>query len=519
MQVNLTHHSSTRKSLEVVIPAAAVNAEFGRVLAKLAPKVRIPGFRPGKAPKDVLMGRYGREIEAEVAENLTKQLFWDAAANAAVQPVSQPALEAAELKEGAEGRLKLHFDVAPQVTLPEYKGVAVAKKKRAIDAATVEEHLEGLREQAAKFVPVEGVAAAGHFATFDVKVKPQGMKAQAFKDQVVQLAEGRPFDAHLLGMAVDAEKRFSIEVPAEDPNRSLAGKAVAYEVKLKDLRVRQVPDLDDAFAKDLGDFADLAALRESLVKDLEAAAERDAVARLQTAILDQLLDAAPFEVPASMVALQLDDYCNEFAQTMARQGVEPRKINWSAYRQSRLNEAERAVRSGYLLQAIGNTEDLQVSDEEIDAEIRSLMAEHKVQQPFEPFKADLERRGATTEIKGRLRTDKIFELILKHAVITEEILDKEAFRALVELERKREAGLPVARFDAGGMEGGDLEEQEGGDPEAVKAAEVEDAPAEEKPKKAAKKAEGEEKPKKPAAKKAEGEEKPRKPAAKKADKA
>lgn len=520
MQVNLTHHSTTRKSLEVVIPAAAVNEEFGRVLAKLAPKVRIPGFRPGKAPKDVLMGRYGREIEAEVAENLTKKLFWDAAANAEVQPVSQPALEAADLKEGAEGRLKLHFDVAPQVTLPEYRGLAVTKKKRQIDPATVEEHLEGMREQAAKFVPVEGEAAVGHFATFDVKVKPQGMKAQAFKDQVVQLAEGRPFDAHLLGMAVESEKRFSIEVPAEDPNRALAGKTVAYEVKLKDLRVRQVPELDDAFAKDLGDFADLKALRDSLVKDLEEAAERDALARLQTNLLDQLLDAAPFEVPASMVALQLDDYCNEFAQTMARQGVEPRKINWSAYRQSRMNEAERAVRSGYLLQAIGNAEDIQVSGEEIDAEIRSLMAEHKVQQPFEPFRADLERRGATTEIKGRLRTDKIFEMILKHAAVTEEILDKEAFRALVELERKREAGLPVARFDAGGMEGGDLEEQEGGDPEAVKAAEAEEAPAEEKPKKAAAKkadkAEGEEKPKKAAAKKAEGDEKPKKAAAKKA---
>lgn len=521
MQVNLTHHSTTRKSLEVVIPAAAVSEEFGRVLAKLAPKVRIPGFRPGKAPKDVLMGRYGREIEAEVAENLTKKLFWDAAAHAAVQPVSQPALEAAELKEGAEGRLKLHFDVAPQVTLPDYKSLAVTKRKRRIDPATVEEHLEGMREQAAKFVPVEGVAAAGHFATFDVKVKPQGMKAQTFKDQVVQLAEGRPFDAHLLGMAVEAEKRFSIEVPVEDPNRALAGKAVAYEVKLKDLRVRQVPELDDAFAKDLGDFADLKALRESLEKDLEEAAERDALARLQNTLLDQLLDAAPFEVPASMVALQLDDYCNEFAQTMARQGVEPRKINWSAYRQSRMTEAERAVRSGYLLQAIGNAEDIQVSAEEIDAEIRSLMAEHKVQQPFESFRADLERRGATTEIKGRLRTDKIFAMILKDAAVTEEILDKEAFRELVELERKREAGLPVARFDAGGMEGGDLEEQEGGDPEAVKPAEAveaaEEAPADEQPKKAAaKKAEGDEKPKKAAAKKAEGDEKPKKAAAKKA---
>ena len=215
-----------------------------------------------------------------------------------------------------------------------------------------------------------------------------------------------------------------------------------------------------------------------------------------------------------MVALQLDDYCNEFAHHVARQGVDPKKINWGAYRQSRMNEAERAVRSGYLLQTIGNAEDIQVSDEEIDTEIRRLMEEHKVQQAFEPFKADLEKRGATTELKGRIRTEKIFEKLLATATVSEELLDKEAFLALAELERKREAGLPVARFDAGGMEGGELENQEGGDPDAVKAAEAdaaEGAEAEEKPKKVAKKAEeGEEKPKKAPKKSEAVDEKPKK---------
>jgi len=200
-------------------------------------------------------------------------------------------------------------------------------------------------------------------------------------------------------------------------------------------------------------------------------------------------------------------------------------VNWSSYRQSRMSEAERAVRSGYLLQAIGNTEDIQVADEEIDVEIRRLMEEHQVQQSFEPFKADLERRGATTELKGRVRTEKIFDKLLAAATVVEELLNKEAFEALTELERKREAGLPVARFDAGGMEGGDLEDQEGGDPDAVKAAEAAEPVVEEstseKPKKGKKATElapeeAEEKPKK--AKKAEGaEEKPKK--AKKADEA
>jgi trigger factor len=520
MQVNLTHHSATRKSLELVVPTAEVNAEFGKVLTKIAPKVRIPGFRPGKAPKDVMLSRYQREIYGEVIENLVQRHFWAAAAEAGTQPISQPAVEKADLKEGTDGLLRIHYDVAPEVVLPEYKNAKLTKKKRIIDAAAIEEHLEGLRQQAAKFIPVEEPAAEGHFATFDVKVKPQGMKAQEFKDQVVQIAPERPFDKELIGLKTDDAKSFTITVPAEDPNKGMAGKTVAYEVKLKDLRKREIPELTDDFAKDMGDYKDLKALREFLKKDLEEAAERDAQARLQTNLLDTLLDAATFEVPASMVALQLDDYCNEFAHHISRQGVDPRKVNWGSYRQSRMNEAERAVRSGYLLQAIGNAEDIQVSDAEIDDEIRKLMEEHKVQQPFEPFKADLERRGATTELKGRVRTEKIFDKLLATAAVTEELLDKEAFQALTELEHKREAGLPVARFDAGGMEGGDLEDQEGGDPDAVKEAEAAEAAVEEKPKKAPKKAveakdeEAEEKPKKAAKKATEPEEKPKKAAKK-----
>jgi trigger factor len=190
-------------------------------------------------------------------------------------------------------------------------------------------------------------------------------------------------------------------------------------------------------------------------------------------VLDQLLEAAPFEVPSSMVSLQLDDYCQEFAEMAARQGVDPKNLNWQAYRQSRLQDAQRAVRSGYLLQAIGNTENIEVAEEEIDSEIRSIIEDHKIPQTFEAFKASLDKRGSTTEIKGRVRTDKIFEMILATATITEELLDKEAFAAQIELERRREAGIPMARFDAGGLEGGELEHQEGGTPDSVKASETE----------------------------------------------
>ncbi len=497
LKVQLINHSATRKGLEVKVPAWEVSEVFGQVIAKIAKQVKLPGFRPGKAPRSVLMSKFQREIVSEVAQSLVERHFWNAAAAAGTQPISNPALEKADLREGVDGSFKALFDVAPEVALPGYKDLAVAKKKRRIDDDAVAEHLEGLRERAAKLAPVDEAAAKGLYATLDIKVKPQGMKSQSYQDQVIQLDDSRPFDKEVVGMKLDERRSFDLDVPAGDPNRNIAGKKVHYEAVLKDLRKREVPELNDELAKDL-DKADLAELKAWVRSDLEEAAERDAVARMQTTMLDALLDAAPFEVPASMVSLQLDDYSQEFAQLISRQGINPNRVNWNAYRQSRRYDAERAVRSGYLLQAIGNAEDIQVSDEEIDAEIRVYMDENKVQQSFEAFKAELERRGNTTEIKGRLRTDKIFERMAASAKVTEELLDKQAFEELAELERKREAGEAVSRFDAGGLEGGGLDEQEGGEPhvhgpdcdhdhdhghEHAEAAE-----AEAKPKKVAKKA-------------------------------
>jgi len=550
MSATLHHHSPTRKSVEVTVPAAEVGTAFNEVVAKITPKVRIPGFRPGKAPRTVLMQRYAREIQTDVAEQLVERHFWKAAQEAGALPISRPALEKLELKEGADAVFRAQFDVAPAVELPDYKSLKLTKKKRAIDEAAVEEHLEGLRQRATRLIPVDDAAVAeGLVVTCDIRVKPQGLKAQTYSDQVLQIEAGRPFDQQILGMKAEEKKAFTLTHPQDDENRVLAGKTLAYEVTVKDIRRKETPGLNDEFAKDMGAFDNLAALKAAVRKDLEEAADRDAVARLHATLLDMLLDAAPFEVPRSMVILQLDDYCQEFAQSVARQGMDPQKVNWEAYRRHRLNDAERAVRSGYLLQAIGNAEDIQVADEEIDADIRTYMEENKVQQPFAAFRAELEKRGNTTEIKGRIRTDKIFEKLVASATVAEELLDKAAFETLVELERKREAGIPVGRFDAGGLEGGDLEGQEGGEPAAVtpaghvhgpdcdhdhdhdhdhaeakpakKAAKAE-APAEEKPKKAVKKAAKqeeavEEKPKKAVKKEDPAEEKPKtkKPAGKK----
>lgn len=440
MQATITHKSATRKSLEIVLPAAEVSEAYSKVIAELAPKAKIAGFRPGKAPKAVLLSRYQQEILQEVATDLVKRHFVDAAKSVGTEPISQPAVEQPELVDGQEGKLTLHYDIAPEVVLPDYKGLAFTKQKRRIDAAAIDEQIEALRQQAARFVPVEEDAAtAGLIATLDIKIKPQGMKAQSYQDQVIELTEERPFDKEILGLKIDESKQFTLTSGDANPK---APKVVTYDVTLKDLRKREIPEANDDLAKDLGDYEDLAALKASVEKDLNEASDRDAQNRLDTTILEKLLDITPFEAPETMVALQLDDYCNEFARNIQQRGLDPKMINWNAYRQTRIEDASRAVRSGYLLQAIGNAEDITVSDEELDAQVKEFMADHKIEQSLEAFKVELQRHGHLAELQGRARTEKIFAKLTSYSTVTEELLDKEAFEQLMAEEQRREMGIP-----------------------------------------------------------------------------
>jgi trigger factor len=402
-----------------------------------------------------------------VSEKLIEDNFWEAVSSTGLQPISRPAIEKADLVEGAEGKIKVQFDIAPHVSLPDYKGGTLVKKKLRIDDAAVDRKLESMREESAKLVSIEGVAAPGHFVVFNMKTKPQGMKTRFFEEQEIELVEGRLFDNEIIGMKIGETKKFTITVPENDTNRSLAGKQIFYEVTVNEIEDTIYPEINDEFAKDFGDYETLQALKDQIFKDLEEDSENEAIGRLQSDLLDKLLDAATFEVPSSMVNLQLDDYCREFMDVMNNRGISHKRINWRAYRQRRLVDAERAVRSGYLLQALGNAENIQVSDEEVDQEIRNWVEEAKLTESFEDIKASLNKRGATTEIRGRVRTTKIFDMLLKAANVTEEILDKAAYDNLLEVERRREEGIAQVRFDAGGLEGGDFEEQEGGEPEAI----------------------------------------------------
>ena len=454
MHYTLSTQSGTRQSLDVTVPSQRVNETFARITNRLASTMKLPGFRKGKVPPQFILERFSKEVHQEVAESLVRDFFWEASRQAGVTPISNPSIEKLELKQDTDAKFVASFDVAPALQLPSYQNLSLTKKKRQVDEALLEEQLKDLQARSAKLKSVETPVAASLLVTCDLKVTPYRVdgkpeKTRSFKDQVIQIDESRPLDAALLGLNVDDTKEFTLQHPDSDPNTHFAGKSVKYHVVVKDIRERVLAEINDDFAKDAGPFENLQALKDRLKQDLEEAAERDAQGRLQADLLDLLLEKTTFDIPASMVAMQLDDYCREFSQEFSKQGMDPRRINWQAYRNHRLKEAERSVKCGYLLKQLGDAEKVEVPESAVDADIEKFMADNHIQLTLKQVKNELENRGALGEIKGRIRTEMIFKRVLELSTVQEVLLDKAGYDALLESERKQDQASTLHPFDEG----------------------------------------------------------------------
>ncbi len=454
MQYTLNTQSSTRQSLDIIVPSIHVDEAFERITSRISSTVKVPGFRKGKVPTKYVMERFSKEVHQEVAESLIRDFFWEASRKAGVTPISTPSIEKLELKQNMDAKFLASFDVAPELKLPDYQGLSLIKKKRRVDSDLIEEQLKDLQVRSAKLKSVDTPVASGLLVTCDLKVTPfrvdgKPEKTRSFKEQVIQIDEKRPLDAALIGSQVDAVKEFTLEHTEQDTNTSLAGKSVKYHVTIKDIRERVLAEINDDFAKDAGPFENLQSLKDRLAKDLEESSERDANGRLKADLLDLLLEKTNFEIPSTMTELQLDDYCREFSQQFSQQGMDPKRINWHAYREHRFKDAQRSVKCGYLLKQLGDTEKIEVSETAVDADIERFMAENQIKLTLSQVRGELERRGALSEIKGRLRTEMIFSRLFELSKIEEIFLDKKSFDELLEAERTQDQASSLDPFDEG----------------------------------------------------------------------
>jgi trigger factor len=428
MKTELLDVNETRKNLMIEIPTDVVDAEIAKVSAKYGKEARIPGFRPGKVPPKVIKQRFKSQILHDVAHELIERAMGEALEERGVEPIAAPDIRDLKLEEGQPLTFKAEFDVVPSFDPGEFASIELRRTPVNVEEEAVDHALERLRERAARFEPVEeGVAGEGHTLVVDLERQSydrEGKAGEKEKHEGVPVeigAKSNPpgFDAELTGMKSSESKSFRLRYPDDYTVPELQGTEVAYTVRLHDVRKRVVPTLDDEFAKDLGEFDDLAALRDRVRQDLEAEAREASERQVRNDLLTKLAARVPFPVPGALVDREIDRRVEDFARRLLDQRIDPRKANidWRQFREGQRGPATDSVASAIVLDEVVRRDDVRISEAEIDAELEKYAQNMNLTVPA--IRARIEQEGGLGRLVAGMRREKALKHVLDQATIVE----------------------------------------------------------------------------------------------------
>ena len=442
MKTELVDVSPTRKEIKIEIEPEQVRDSYDRVSERYAKSANVPGFRRGHAPRSVVRTRFKSEIRSEVLRELVPDAINEAIGKHSLATIGEPEVQldnAEALERLGEDPIsvKVNVEVLPEVKLEKYKGLEAGRRVRPVLDEDVEHMIEGLRDASASLQPVEDRGAElGDTVTVNFYGKfvdsPDEEDIKAEDVEVVLAGEGvqEEFTDNLLGVKPDEERTFTVEYPEDFSSKGLAGRKVEYKAQVTALRTKELPEVDDEWAKSLGDeFDSLATLREKIREDLDKRAAAEADHRIRNDVMRKLLETHKFEVPQTLVEQQTSHRLESVIRDMIGRGIDPRhaELNWEGARNELKEQAETDVRATMLLEQIAEEEKITVSDEEVEAEIDAIVATSR--QPKEQVRAALTKDGGERSIATTLRNRKALDLLIENALVTEEEWSEEKEKA------------------------------------------------------------------------------------------
>jgi trigger factor len=371
------------RRVEVVVAPRRVRRAFERAYRELARSARVRGFRPGKVPRSVLERLYGHSVAEQIEQTLVSESLPEALEQAGIEPVAEPEIDAVHPSEESEFRYTARIEVKPAIALPDTQGLPARRPRVEVGLEEVEGELETLRQRNAPLVeePEGTRAARGNVLSIDFvgEVDGRPFEGGSGKGVEVELGAGRflpDFEAQLEGAVAREDREVRVQFPDGYANEELSGKEALFRVHVAEVKRRAVPELDDEFAKDLGDFADLAALRERIRTDLLALRERASKSELRRSLVDALIERTPFEVPPGMLQRELGRQIHAARHRLEGQvpeeALEQQLARWQEEWRPR---SERDVREALLLEAVAKAEGISIEPAEIDARIEQMAQE------------------------------------------------------------------------------------------------------------------------------------------------
>ena len=428
MKIQVESISPVEKKVLVEVDAERVARELDRAYGALGRRVKLRGFRPGKAPRQVLEKHFRDEVERDVAARLVELAFGEAVADHGVEAVSQPRADIAEpgLQAAQPFRFTVRVEVKPRLEPRDYKGLEVKRRPAAVTDAMVEDELLRLQEAFSRLAPVEGrdEAREGDYALVDHEGTVEGRPFEGGKAEgvTVRVAAGdffAGFFPQLAGLRVGETREVEQAFPVDFRVEELRNKVARFRVALRGLRIREVPALDDAFAKTLRapGIETLEQLRADLRKKLEERERQRERSEIHDALVRAALARNDFEVPPALVERAIDSMLEGAAQRFARQGLDLRQmeLDIARLRGDLREQALLQVRGALLLEAVAGAEKIEPSEADLESEVARIAAESGV--PVEKVRPQLHSAESRAALRNRVREDQVLAFLAAHAKI------------------------------------------------------------------------------------------------------
>jgi len=429
MQVNVEQLSSIKKKISFEIPAERVQAETDKVFGEIRKRAVIPGFRKGKAPQGLIKKSYQDQVEGDVMKNLFNDTYFKYIQENSIFPVGYPLLDTDPITEGAPFKYSATIEVYPEVAVNNFEGFELVKEKYVADQSAVDARINQMRENMSQLRPLaeERPAASGDHVTIDFEGFVDGKKLDGGDATDHQLELGSNsfipgFEEQVAGMSVGEQKQIKLAFPEPYHSAELAGKPVEFSVTLKDIKIKEMPELDDAFAQEFGDFETLADLKAKVAETIEKQ-EKERIERdFKDSLLKTLIDKNDFELPEAMIERQLSSMLENSKQRLQaqRMTLEMMGLDEQGYKAQFRPVAASQVKGALLMHELATKVGIEVTQSDIEAYLRKI-AEESGQDYERISKYYLKSDEAKQGLEEQIREEKVVELIASKAVITEKV--------------------------------------------------------------------------------------------------
>jgi len=415
---NVKKINDAKREIDIAIPADEVQQEFDNAVLRYAQRAKIKGFRPGKAPGHIVRQMYQSEIRESVINALAPDALNRELRDNGINPLGSPVLSQLSFEEGQPLKFTAQFEVWPEFELPEYIKVPVKKKTARVTEQEITQSLEDLRKKSAQYIPVEGRGVKDEdYVVVEIKGKDIQTKKLLPTEKVVILI-GHPenekaLNENLLGLKTEEQTTFVVHYDKNHSQKKLAGKSIEYDVKVVSIKEKSLPEIDDDFAKDLGEFNDLKDLKAEIKTQILANKENEIKGEMADEVIRIISGRVTFDLPENIVE---NERLTILRQILSSQSVqEMTKEDADKLNEECRQKAEQNIKNHIILKTIAEREKIKVTEEDLEEEMSRIAKVNNI--PLAQLKARIEKEGQREEIKDRVLLKKTVDFLLENAII------------------------------------------------------------------------------------------------------